>query len=110
MKSHLGLLLVCAVLPGCFRTIYRNVLPPNSPTPVESDKTLVKKMPRGWQHFFAYGLIPNEITVDAAELCEGEEHVKSVETQRTFLKGLVSAYGIYTPWNAHVTCDHPAPP
>ena len=110
MRKRVGLLLLCACLPGCFRTVYRNLLPPNAPTPVETDKTLNKKMPRGWQHFFLYGLIPDERVIDAAALCEGEEHVKTVETRNTFVQRLVSAYGIYTPWNAHVTCDHPAPP
>jgi hypothetical protein len=106
----LALAAALLLLPGCFKTVYRNLQPPNAPPVVETDANAQKKMPRGWQHFFFYGLIPDERTVDAAALCNGEEHVQQLDTRRTFLEGLVSAYGIYTPWNARVTCDHPHPP
>jgi Bor protein len=101
-----ALLLACAALSGCYRTVYRNLLPPNIPPPVETDQTLAKHGRWGWQHFFAYGLIPSEREVDAAAQCGGEEHVSTVETRVTYLEMMVSPYQIYSPWDAHVTCDH----
>jgi hypothetical protein len=94
---------------GCYRTVYRNLQPPNAPPATETPQTLNTKVSRGWQHYFIYGLIPSERRIDAMAECGGEEHVSTVETRRTFLQALVSPYQIYTPWNAHVTCDHPAP-
>ncbi|MFI5316598.1 MAG: Bor/Iss family lipoprotein [Myxococcota bacterium] len=109
MKTRsLALLVTCSALSvgGCYRTVYRNLLPPNTPPATETPQTLATRTPRGWQHFFIYGLFPSEREIDAAALCGGEDHVATVETQVTFLEMLASPYQIYTPWNAHVTCDH----
>jgi hypothetical protein len=50
-----------------------------------------------------YGLVPPK-TVEAAEKCSSG--VAKVETQQSFLNGLVGVltFGIYTPMNIKVTC------
>lgn len=56
-----------------------------------------------WAHSFIFGLVPpNEVSV--AEQCENG--VAKVETQISFLNGLVSAitFNIYTPMQITVTC------
>jgi len=110
--KKLALVLVCCVfLPGCFRTVYVNLLPPNMPPAVETASTLDKKTRYGWQHFFIWGWVPEEITIDAAVLCGGEEHVARIETRQTFLQRLIEAFAgyyinVYAPYNGRVVCDH----
>ena len=71
-----------------------------------------------WQHFFLWGLVPNERTIDAREACGGASGIASIYTQHTFLQGLVrtltSFYvNIYSPWNGAIYCTRvprsPAP-
>ncbi len=108
--------LALLLLSGCFRTVYRNLQPPNSPPVVESAVTL-DKMPRSaWQSFFFYGWFPTERPIDAAKQCGGEAHVATIETEQSFGQGVIAFavmlgfyLGIYSPWSAHVTCDHTAP-
>jgi hypothetical protein len=56
-----------------------------------------------WQMSFVYGLVPPP-AIDAAASCPGG--VARVETQHTFLNGLVAAvtFGIVTPIRATITC------
>ena len=56
-----------------------------------------------WAHSFIYGLVP-PATVSAAAKCKNG--VAKVETQMSFLNGLVGAitWGIYTPMTITVTC------
>lgn len=58
---------------------------------------------RPWAHSFIYGLVPPE-TVETASRCPNG--VARVETQMSFLNGLVSAitWGLYTPMNITVQC------
>jgi hypothetical protein len=56
-----------------------------------------------WQMSFVYGLVPPP-AIDAAAQCPGG--VARVETQHSFLNGLVAAisFGIVTPMRVTVTC------
>ena len=58
---------------------------------------------RPWQMSFVYGLVPPP-AIDAAAQCPGG--VARVETQHSFLNGLVAAvtFGIVTPMRATITC------
>jgi hypothetical protein len=58
-----------------------------------------------YQHFFIGG-IGQEKSMNAAEICGGADKVGKVETELTFLNGLlgVITYGIYTPRTARVYC------
>lgn len=58
-----------------------------------------------WAHSFIYGLVP-PATVSAAAKCKNG--VAKVETQMSFLNGLVGAitWGIYTPMTITVTCSN----
>ncbi len=57
------------------------------------------------QHFFISGIGQEKIT-DAAELCGGAENIIKVETQHTFINGLLGliTFGIYTPRDSKVYC------
>lgn len=56
-----------------------------------------------WQNSFVYGLVPPP-AIDTKGTCT--QGVAKVETERSFLNGLVGAitYSIYTPIHAKVTC------
>jgi hypothetical protein len=56
-----------------------------------------------WQNSFVYGLVP-PADLSVKETCP--QGVAQVETERSFLNGLVGAitYSIYTPLHAKVTC------
>jgi hypothetical protein len=56
-----------------------------------------------WANSFVYGLVPPAL-VDAEEQCGSG--VARVETQHSFLNGLVAAltFGIFTPMHITVTC------
>jgi Bor protein len=97
--------------PGCYRTVYLNLLPPNMPPAVETDQTMAKQRTGGWQSFFVWGLLPTEKTFDAAAMCGGEDHVSRIETEQTFVQGLIQSVAgyyinVYSPWNARIYCDH----
>lgn len=57
------------------------------------------------QPFFISGLGQTQ-EIDAAEICDGAENVGRVETQMSFMNGLLGALssGIYTPRQATVYC------
>lgn len=57
------------------------------------------------QHFFISGLGQEKIT-DAADVCGGVENIVKVESQHTFINGLLGfvTFGIYTPRDAKVYC------
>ncbi len=116
MRRALASALVLLLSSGCYRTLYRNVQPRNAPPVVEDESTIHRRPRAGWQSFFMYGWFPTERRIDAYLEC-GEGHVATVETEQTFGQGaiawavMVGFYlGIYSPWSAHVTCDHQAVP
>jgi len=92
---------------ACYRTHYENFSPANpNRAPVAAPPV---KSGSGWQHFFIYGLVPNEITLDARGQCGGTENVHSIQTRQTFLEGLVESVAgfyinIYAPWDGVVYC------
>lgn len=58
---------------------------------------------RPWAHGFIFGLVPPSVTETKGTCQNG---VAKVETQQSFLNGLVGmiTYGIYTPMTITVTC------
>jgi hypothetical protein len=107
MRSAPALSLLLLLSTSCFRTHYENFSPanrnlaPRATQPVRSGT--------GWQHFFIYGLIPSELTLDARAQCGGAENVHSIQTRQTFLEGLVESVAgfyinIYAPWDGAVYC------
>jgi Bor protein len=104
---------LCLVSSGCFRTIYRNLQPPDAPPVVETAESLAHRSRSGWLSFYLWGIVPSGITVDAAAACGGGEHVATIETEMTGLEftialveGYLFVFDIYSPYNGHVTCDH----
>ena len=57
------------------------------------------------QHFFIAGIGQEKIT-NAAQVCGGVDKIIKVESQQTFLNGLLGliTFGIYTPRDAKVYC------
>lgn len=92
-KTILSLILISTfTLSGCFHAT------------VETGKAASNEViEQPWAMSFVYGLIP-PATVDASEKCTNG--VAKVETQISFLNGLVSAltFSIVTPMNIKVTC------
>ena len=106
--------LLCLVASACYRTVYRDLLPPDMPPAVETPDTLSKSPPGGWQSFFLWGWVPTEKRIDAAKICGGEGHVARIETRQTFAQGLIQSLAgyyinIYAPYNGAVKCDHTLP-
>jgi hypothetical protein len=63
----------------------------------------------GWQHFFLWGWVPVERTIDVKQECGGAGNVAAIRTRQTFLEGLVAAVAgfyvnIYSPWDGAVDC------
>lgn len=58
------------------------------------------------QHFFVFGLVPKQQRELADKFCPNSE-IKRVETEMTFLNGLVGAitYNLYTPRTLRVYCS-----
>ena len=80
------------VLSGCYHAVINTGRPSNGET---------KTIP--WAHGFIVGLVP-PAEVDTKAKCPNG--VASVETQMTFLNGLVAAltYQLYTPMQITYTC------
>ena len=66
-----------------------------------SDVAAVDKM----QSFFVYG-IGQEQTLNASTICGGSDKIIKVQTETTFLNGLLAAlsYNIYAPRQVRVYC------
>jgi hypothetical protein len=90
--ANLALLVLAMAALGCYHATIETGRPASNQ---------VVEVP--WAHSFIYGLVP-PTTVDAAEECDNG--VAQVETQLSFLNGLVSGItgGIYTPMHIIVTC------
>jgi hypothetical protein len=109
MKRLLPLCLLAMTCAGCFRTTYSH-LGPVSTNPVNEPTHTRRDAPPSWQHFFLFGWVPTEKTIDAAGACGGAQHVKQIETRETFVQGLVTALStfyinVYSPYTGAVTCD-----
>lgn len=86
------MLLAAALCGGCYHITVITGLPVGTQT-----------IDKEWQHSFILGLVP-PAEINAASTCT--QGVAKVETERSFLNGLVGAitYNIYTPIHATVTC------
>jgi hypothetical protein len=62
-----------------------------------------KVVDKPWVSTFVFGLVPAQVINVAAECPRG---IAKVETQQTFVNGLVGVVtlGIYTPQSARITC------
>ena len=94
---------------GCYTTTYYN-FEPEPPAPA-AHADAKQTVPQYWRSFWVYGWAPSEMRIDAAGSCGGLEHVKRLETEQTFVQGLVTAFAgyyinIYAPYSARVVCDH----
>ena len=88
----LTLVSLCVVVGACHHAVIDTGLTPSTQTIHEP-----------WANSWIYGLVPPS-KVETAEGCAAG--VARVETQRTFLNGLVGllTFGIYTPMEIKVTC------
>lgn len=90
---RLAPLFAALLLAGCYHvTVVTSAAPPG---------THVNKE---WQNSFVYGLVPPQ-ELDVKDQCRSG--VTKVETERSFLNGLVGAltWSIYTPMHTEVTCS-----
>jgi hypothetical protein len=90
---RLAPLFAALLLAGCYHvTVVTSAAPPG---------THVNKE---WQNSFVYGLVPPQ-ELNVKDQCPSG--VTKVETERSFLNGLVSAltWSIYTPMHTEVTCS-----
>jgi Bor protein len=90
---RLALLFAALLLAGCYHvTVVTSAAPPG---------THVNKE---WQNSFVAGLVPPP-ELDVKDQCP--QGVTKVETERSFLNGLVSflTQSIYTPMHTEVTCS-----
>ncbi len=88
----LSLLSLCVAVGACFHATVETGLEPSAQTIHEP-----------WANSWIAGLVPPS-TIETAEKCPSG--VAKVETQQTFLNGLVAVLtlGIYTPMEIKVTC------
>jgi hypothetical protein len=91
-RAKLGLVLMLAIVAGCFHATVETGLTPGTET-----------IEKPWAASFIYGLVPPS-TVNAASTCRSG--VARVETKQSFLNGLVHGltFGIFTPMTIKVTC------
>lgn len=88
-----ALVLGAMLLTGCYHV---TVISGTTPAPTVVDKP--------WQNVFVYGLVPPP-ELNVKEQCPNG--VQKVETETSFLNGLVAAltWSLYTPIHAKVTCS-----
>jgi hypothetical protein len=88
-----ALVLGAMLLTGCYHV---TVISGTSPSPTVVDKP--------WQNSFVYGLVPPP-ELNVKDQCPNG--VQKVETETSFLNGLVGAltWSLYTPMHAKVTCS-----
>jgi hypothetical protein len=79
---------------GCYRAKVNTGLPAST--------TVVTR----WEHYFIVGLVSAK-EYNATDLCQGR-NAASVETQHTFVNGLVAAltFSLYTPITVTVVCSN----
>jgi hypothetical protein len=91
--TYTTLVLGAMLVTGCYRV---TVISGTSPAPTVVDKP--------WQNSFVYGLVPPP-ELNVKDQCPNG--VQKVETEMSFLNGLVGAltWSIFTPVHARVTCS-----
>jgi|SRR5688500_11518558 len=96
MRSRIVLAVSATLLStACYRiTVITGAPPGTGPT---------QTVDKPWQNSFVYGLVPPP-ELNTKEQCP--QGFAVVQTERSFLNGLVSAftYSIYTPMHTKVTC------
>lgn len=94
--KKLALLMAVATLTGCATQTYH--ISPNAPQSAEPTK-------ESMQTFFVGGL-GQEQSIDANAFCGGADNVARVQTQQSFLNGVLGyvSMGIYTPRQVKVYC------
>ena len=88
-------LFAALLLAGCYHvTVVTSAAPPGT------------HVNREWQNSFVYGLVPPP-ELNVKDQCP--QGVTKVETERSFLNGLVAflTQSIYTPMHTEVTCSAP---
>jgi hypothetical protein len=91
-RSQLLLAALAVVSTGCYHVTVVSGAPAGAQT-----------IDKPWQHSFVYGLVP-PAEVPTRDPCA--QGVAKVETERSFVNGLVSllTWSIYTPVHVTVTC------
>ena len=97
MKAYLFLFCLFILFTSC-QTV--TISPEGKKNIVSSNPTYERS-----QNFFLFGLI-GENVINIEEICR-ERSVRQMQTQQTFVNGLVSGVtlGIYTPRTAKVWCE-----
>lgn len=92
-KTSVALLFGAVLLTGCYHV---TVVSGTTPSPTVVDYP--------WQHSFIYGIVPPQ-ELNMKDKCPSG--VQKVETEASFLNGLVAAitWDIYTPIHVRVTCS-----
>jgi hypothetical protein len=92
MRRIIPALIVAVACSGCYHV-----------TVVTGAPAATQTIDKPWQNSFVLGLVPPP-EVSTKEGCA--QGVAKVETERSFLNGLVSAltWNIYTPMHVNVTC------
>ncbi|HEX3160422.1 MAG TPA: Bor family protein [Gemmatimonadaceae bacterium] len=90
--SRLALALALFSTAGCYHAVVDTGRPADT-----------KVVDKPWVSTFVFGLVPAQVINVAAECPRG---IAKVETQQTFVNGLVGVVtlGIYTPQSARITC------
>jgi hypothetical protein len=90
-------LMVVALLSGCHKIYYHKA----GPMVANKNSATVNE----WHHIGVVGLVEFSDPTDLKNYC-GSAGWRSVETENSFLTGLVSGltYGLYTPRMANVMC------
>ncbi|MCP4354237.1 MAG: lipoprotein bor [Proteobacteria bacterium] len=110
-KSIIVLALVVALLGGCAKQTF--VLD-NNPREMMKNGVFFSEEPfadnsdasaKQTHNFFIHGIAQGQ-AINLAYVCGGLRNVAKVETQTTFINGLLGAitFGIYTPRDARVYC------
>jgi hypothetical protein len=92
MRATTSLVVATVLLSGCYRV-----------TVVTGAPSAAETIDKPWQNSFVYGLVPPP-EIDTKAQCA--KNLAVVETERSFLNGLVGAltFSIYTPMHTKVTC------
>ncbi|CAJ2375882.1 MAG: Prophage lipoprotein Bor homolog [Arenicellales bacterium IbO2] len=95
MSRMISIVFASLLVAGCAQTKFHMQ---------ERDDSLVANYDEA-QHYFIYGL-GQQKNLDPAAICGSAERVARVETQTTFVNGLVGAitFGIYTPRQTRIYC------
>jgi len=117
MKASLLWILVATAMTGCYRTHYVNFVPP----PIDAqgaraEQRELRSIPggystkNGWQHFYVWGWVPSKRTYAVDVICGGADRIESIQTQRTFVQGLIATFAgyyvnVYSPYNAAFNCQ-----